>query len=280
MRRKLVYLFLVVVALTAWMPIWMLLTGSLMGAREVVESLGPVLKAGAVGFAAWPLLPMYPTLQPFVELLLDTPEFFAMFWNSCLQVFPILIGQVVIGAPAAWAFARYEFRFKKLLFSLYIALMLMPFQVTMVSNYLVLDSLDLIDTMWSIILPGAFSTFPVFIMNRFFAAIPKSVIEAAELDGAGPFQVFFRIGLPLAAPGILSAVVLGFLESWNALEQPLAFLKTKTNWPLSLYLPQISTDNAGVSLAASVLMLTPALLIFFFGQKYLEQGIAASGLKD
>ncbi|WP_195986215.1 carbohydrate ABC transporter permease [Clostridium sp. D33t1_170424_F3] len=280
MRRKLVYLFLVVVALTAWMPIWMLLTGSLMGTREVVESLGPVLKAGAAGFAAWPLLPVYPTLQPFVELLLDTPEFFAMFWNSCLQVFPILIGQVVIGAPAAWAFARYEFRFKKLLFSLYIALMLMPFQVTMVSNYLVLDSLNLIDTMWSIILPGAFSTFPVFIMNRFFAAIPKSVIEAAELDGAGPFQVFLRIGLPLAAPGILSAVVLGFLESWNALEQPLAFLKTKTNWPLSLYLPQISTGNAGISLAASVLMLTPALLIFFFGQKYLEQGIAASGLKD
>ena len=94
-------------------------------------------------------------------------------------------------------------------------------------------------------------------------------------------QVPFRsIGLPLGAPGILSAVVLGFLEYWNALEQPLTFLKDQTLWPLSLYLPTVTADNAGASLAASVIMLLPALLIFLFGQKYLEAGISASGLKD
>ena len=150
----------------------------------------------------------------------------------------------------------------------------------MVSSYLVLDGLGLMDSIWAIILPGAASTFPVFIMVRFFAAIPSAVTEAAALDGAGPFQIFWRLGLPLGAPGILAAVVLGFLEYWNALEAPLTFLRDKSLWPLSLYLPAISADNAGISLVASVIMLIPALLIFLFGQKYLEQGIIASGTKD
>ena len=221
-----------------------------------------------------------PEMIELVQLLLDSPEFFKMFWNSCAQVFPLVAGQILIGAPAAWAFARYDFRFKKALFLLYIILMLMPFQVTMVSSYLVLDSMKLMDTVWAIILPGAASTFPVFIMTRFFAAIPASLTEAAALDGAGPFRVFLRVGLPMGAPGILSAVILGFFEYWNALEVPLTFLKDPKNWPLSLYLPSISADNLGISLMASVVMLTPALLIFLFGQKYLEQGICAAGLKD
>ncbi|BDF68547.1 carbohydrate ABC transporter permease [Pseudoflavonifractor phocaeensis] len=279
MKKWLIGMVLVLVAFFVWVPLWLLLSGSLMGAEEMAQNLAPVLK-NAEGTAVWPLLPMYPTLKPYVELLLDTPQFFAMFWNSCRQVFPVVLGQVLIGAPAAWAFARFRFRGKKALFSLYIVLMLMPFQVTMVSSYLVLDGLGLMNTVWAIILPGAVSTFPVFLMVRFFTAIPSALTEAAALDGAGPFQTFLHVGLPLGAPGILSAVVLGFLEYWNALEQPLVFLKDKTLWPLSLYLPTVTADNAGVSLVASVIMLVPALLIFLFGQKYLEAGISAAGMKD
>ena len=279
MKKWLIGMVLTFIAFFVWVPLWLLISGSFMGAEEMAQNLAPVV-SGTEGTALWPLLPMYPTLRPYLELLLDTPQFFAMFWNSCRQVFPVVIGQVLIGAPAAWAFARFRFRGKKALFSLYIVLMLMPFQVTMVSSYLVLDGLGLMDTAWAIILPGAVSTFPVFIMVRFFTAIPSALTEAAALDGAGPFQTFLHVGLPLGAPGILSAVVLGFLEYWNALEQPLTFLKDKTLWPLSLYLPTVTADNAGVSLVASVIMLVPALLIFLFGQKYLEQGITAAGMKD
>lgn len=279
MKKWMIGGVLTVIALFVWVPLWLLISGSLMGAEEMAQNLAPVL-GNKEGAALWPLLPMYPTLGPYVELLLDTPQFFVMFWNSCRQVSPVVLGQVAIGAPAAWAFARYRFRGKKALFTLYIILMLMPFQVTMVSSYLVLDGIGLMDTIWAIILPGAVSTFPVFLMTRFFAAIPESLIEAAALDGANPFQVFLRVGIPLGAPGILSAVVLGFLEYWNALEAPLTFLKDKTLWPLSLYLPTVTADNAGVSLVASVIMLIPALLIFLFGQRYLEQGIAAAGLKE
>ncbi len=279
MRKWMIAMLLSAAALFVWVPLWMLLSASFMGSREMVHNLAPVLNEEA-GYAHWPILPQYPTLKPYVELLLDAPEFFTMFWNSCKQVFPIVAGQIVIGAPAAWAFARFRFRGKGVLYALYIILMLMPFQVTMVSSYFVLDRLGMMNTVWAIILPGAVSTFPVFLMIRFFAAIPSALTEAASLDGAGAWQIFIHLGLPLGVPGILSAVVLGFLEYWNALEQPMTFLKDQTLWPLSLYLPTVTAENAGASLAASVIMLTPALLIFLFGQKYLEAGIAASGMKD
>ncbi len=279
MKKWMIAMLLSAAALFVWVPLWMLLSASFMGSREMVHNLAPVLSEEA-GYAHWPILPQYPTLKLYVELLLDAPEFFTMFWNSCKQVFPIVAGQIVIGAPAAWAFARFRFRGKGVLYALYIILMLMPFQVTMVSSYFVLDRLGLMNTVWAIILPGAVSTFPVFLMIRFFAAIPSALTEAASLDGAGAWQIFIHLGLPLGVPGILSAVVLGFLEYWNALEQPMTFLKDQTLWPLSLYLPTVTAENAGASLAASVIMLTPALLIFLFGQKYLEAGIAASGMKD
>lgn len=279
MRKWMIAMLLSAAALFVWVPLWMILSASFMGSREMVHNLAPVLNEEA-GYAHWPILPQYPTLKPYVELLLDAPEFFTMFWNSCKQVFPIVAGQIVIGAPAAWAFARFRFRGKGVLYALYIILMLMPFQVTMVSSYFVLDRLGMMNTVWAIILPGAVSTFPVFLMIRFFAAIPSALTEAASLDGAGAWQIFIHLGLPLGVPGILTAVVLGFLEYWNALEQPMTFLKDQTLWPLSLYLPTVTAENAGASLAASVIMLTPALLIFLFGQKYLEAGIAASGMKD
>ena len=279
MRKIPIVLFLLVLAFFVWTPLWMIISGAFMGANEAGRSFGPVL-GGAVGEAIWPLIPRYPTLRSFAELFLDTPQFFVMFWNSCRQVFPIIAGQILLGAPAAWAFARYRFKGRNVLFSLYIILMLMPFQVTMVSSFLLLDSLGLMDTVWAIILPGAASTFPVFIMTRFFQAIPKALIESAALDGASPFMIFLKVGLPMGAPGILSAVVLGFLEHWNALEAPLTFLRDRTLWPLSLYLPAVSAENLGVSMVASVLMLIPALLIFMFGQRYLEQGISAAGMKD
>ena len=279
MRKWLIAILLCVLALLVWIPLWMIMSASFMESEEMTQNLAPVL-SDKTGYALWPLLPQYPTLHYYVELLLDSPEFFTMLWNSCGQVFPVVIGQILVGAPAAWAFARYDFGGKKFLYAIYIVLMLLPFQVTMVSSYFVLDRLGLMNTVWAIILPGAVSTFPVFLMIRFFAAIPTALTEAAALDGAGPWQIFWYIGLPLGAPGILSAVVLGFLEYWNMLEQPMTFLKDKTLWPLSLYLPAVTSENAGASLAASVIMLLPALLIFLFGQRYLEAGISASGLKD
>ena len=129
----------------------------------------------------------------------------------------------------------------------------------MVSSYLVPEQLGLIDTVWAVILPGAASTLPVFIMTRFFMDIPGGGHGGGSRGWGFLISDFLRFGLPLGAPGILSAVVLGFLEYWNAIEAPQAFLKNQALWPLSLYMSNITADNAGVSLIASLITLMPPL---------------------
>lgn len=265
--------------LVAW-PLWFMLTGAITSTAELNENIGMVFNPALEGYANWPMLPQYPTLRALIELLMDTPQFFVMFWNTCKIVFPQLLGQLLIATPAAWALSKFRFRGRKLIFTLYIVLMLMPFQVTMVTSYLVNSTIGVMDTIWAIVLPGIFSTFPVFIMARGFDQVPDVLLESAALDGASHIQSFFRIGLALGKPGILAAMVLSFLEAWNAIEQPLVFLKDRALWPLSLLLSDIATQNLGLAMGASLVMLLPAVLIFSFGQKYLELGIQASGIKE
>lgn len=278
-RKKIILVFLCLLAFVACYPIIFLFSGSFMGTSELNENLKPVL-AGTQGFVLWRLIPISPTLRSYIELLIDSPAFFKMFWNSVVLTMGILAGQLIIGVPAAWGFAKFKFPFKKALFTLYIVLMMMPFQVLMLSNYLVLDKLHMIDTHLGIILPAVFSTFPVFIMYRFFCGVHDAVIESAKIDGAGNIQIFIWLGLPLGSAGIISAMVLGFLEYWNLIEQPLTFLKDKTLWPLSLFLPNIGLEQAGVAFTTSIVTLIPAILVFMGGQDYLEQGIVAAAVKE
>lgn len=278
--KKLIYVSMTFLALIFIFPILFLAVGSLMGKNELTSLLLPVLKEGSRGYASWKLFPEYPTLKHYVEVLLDTPEFFTMFWNSVKITAGALVGELLVGMPAAWGFAKFDFPGKNFLFTLYIALMMMPFQVMLLGNYLVLDQLGLLDSLLGIIFPAVFSTFPVFIMYRFFKGIPLALLEAARLDGAGELRLFFMVAIPLGSPGVISAIVLGFLEYWNLIEQPMVFLKTKELWPLSLYLPNIDMSHAGSAFAASVITLIPAVLVFLSGQDYLEQGIVSTAVKE
>ena len=266
-------------ALVICLPVYLLVTGSLKGGTELKENLMPILSE-AGGMVSFGLLPNYPTLKNYIELLFDKPDFYVVFFQSMKIVGLTLAGQILVGVPAAWAFVRFSFPGKKALFTFYIILMMMPFQVTMLSSYLVLNGLGLINTSWSVILPGVFSTFPVFLIYRAFSGIPKGLLEAAQMDGAGEWKLFFHIGLPLGSSGISSAFVLGFLEYFSLIEQPLAFLKDKDLWPLSLYLPEIGLSEAGYAFAASVVALIPAVFVFLLGQDYLEKGIVASAIKE
>ena len=273
------FIILFLFALLVWAPLAMLVTGTLTPTSEIRARLIGVLGSGAQ-LASWRFLPERATLKHYVELLLDTPAFYKVFFNSCIQVLPAVAGEILIGAPAAWALSQYRFPGRKLLSWLYILLMILPFQVTMASSYLVLYKINCIDTPFAIILPAAFSAFPVFIMTKFFAGIPKDLLEAARMDGANEWAVFTRLGLPLGLPGILSAALMGFVEGWNAVEQPITFLKSPVNYPLSVFLPATTVENAGVSFVSALVTLAPALLIFLMGQTYLEQGILASGIKE
>lgn len=278
-KQALILLPLLAMAALTLAPLLFLTVGSVMGTNEIKDCIRPMAN-GTGGYVSWRLLPLYPTLKHIVELLFDSPEFFQMFWNSFEITAATLLGQLLLGMPSAWGLARYRFPGKRVVYMLYIVLMMMPFQVTMLSEYLVLDRLKLLDSLWAVILPGVYSTFSVFITYRFFCGIPESIIEAARCDGAGELWIFFKIGIPLGAAGMISALVLQFLECWSMIEQPITFLKTKSLWPLSLYLPQISLEQAGFALAASLVTLLPALLVFLAGSDYLEQGIVAAAIKE
>lgn len=268
--------FLLLILVIMVFPLFMLAVNSLMGRQELLETCGAVL-ADYGENAGIRIFPMYPTLRAYVRLLLDSPEYFTAFWNSMIQTVGILAGQLLVAVPAAWAFARCRFPGKQILWFLYMLLMILPFQVTMVSGYLVLNAADLMDTRAAVILPGIFSTLPVFILRKTFAGIPREILEAAQIDGAGSLGTFFYVGIPLGVPGIFSILILGFLEYWNAIEQPMTYLKTEALWPLSLYLPQMVNTEITAAFAASIVTLLPAVLIFFYGQDSLEQGIVASG---
>ena len=278
-RRAALYVFLTVLGIFFCTPVLFLLTGSVTSRYELGQYLAPLSDA-AKGFVYWKWMPDYPAFSHYENVLLFTPQFYVVFWNSVKITAFILAGQLLVAVPAAWAFAIYPFPRRRLLFTVYLALMLMPFQVTMLSSYLVLNGLHLMNTHGAVILPAVFSAFPVFLIYRSFCGIPKELLEAARVDGAGEWQIFWRMGIPLASGGILSSAVLGFLECWNLIEQPLAFLKDQSLWPLSLYLPEISLDQAGYAFVASVITLIPALFVFLLGRDYLERGIAAAALKE
>ena len=278
-KRTALYLFLTALGVFFCTPVLFLLAGSVTSRYELGQYLVPLSDA-AKGFVYWKWMPDYPAFSHYENVLLFTPQFYVVFWNSVKITAFILAGQLLVAVPAAWAFAIYPFPRRRLLFTVYLALMLMPFQVTMLSSYLVLNGLHLMNTHGAVILPAVFSAFPVFLIYRSFCGIPKELLEAARVDGAGEWQIFWRMGIPLASGGILSSAVLGFLECWNLIEQPLAFLKDQSLWPLSLYLPEISLDQAGYAFVASVITLIPALFVFLLGRDYLERGIAASALKE
>lgn len=281
MKKKngIVVAILTAACLLVWIPLLLMAAASLMPEDELYWRYLSPLGLGKDRVRAV-LFPSYPSLESFAELLIRSPGFFVMFWNSCIQVLPMLAGQLFVAAPAAWAFAKFRFKGKKLLFGIYVILMILPFQVTQVSNYLVLDRLGILDSHLALILPGIWSTLPVYIMAKTFETIPGALMEAAYLDGAGEFYTFFHVGVPLGYPAIVTSLMLSFVEGWNALEQPTTYLKNKTLWPLSLYLPGIAQDKASVAFAAALITCMLPVLIYFNCQEELEQGVAASGVKQ
>lgn len=261
-----------VVFVIAGGPILLLSGGSIKGNDELTFLLAPILKETSKNID-WRIFPQYPTLRHYISVMIDTPEFWVLFWNSMKIVLLVVLGQICISIPAAWGFATYRTKINIWIFRFYVFFMLLPFQAKMLADYLILDCLNLIDTHWAIILPGIFSTFPIFILFQFFIKIPREVIESARMDGATEWIVFLKIGIPLARNGIVSVLILSFIEYWNIIEQPLIFLKRKELWPLSLYMPQITESQIGDSFAKIVIITMPLILIFLICQENLQDGI-------
>ena len=191
----------------------------------------------------------------------------------------ILAGQLVISCLGGYGFAKFSFRGKNVIFFFVIILMMMPLQVTLVPNYIVFERLGLIGSYASVILPGVFSTFGVFLLTQFFSSIPNSIIEAAKLDGASQIQILCKIIVPYAKSGVASLCILNFIDTWNMVEQPLIFLKDSTKYPLSVFLANVSRENLSISFVCGILAILPVFLLFLYLKDSLISGIENTNLK-
>ncbi len=272
-------IFAIAAAVLSVMPLVFLMCGTFTNEVELDQILAPVIGDG-MGYATWHFIPLYPTVKNVVELLFDTPEYYVLFWNSVKIVGVVIAGQLLFAVPAAWGLARSHSRWAKMIFGLYMFCMILPFQVTMLSQYIVLNGMHMVNTHWAIILPLVFSTFPIFIMFSAFERVPASVVEAARLDGAGGFMIFAHMAVPIAKKGILSAAILGFLEYWNIVEQPVVFLRDRSLWPLSVYLPEVSAGGAGRAFAFALFSCIPSLIVFYIGRDVLAEGISIGSADD
>jgi multiple sugar transport system permease protein len=265
-------------------PIVVTFTNSLMTEQEISINYGPIgqmnqtVEGRTSLYVNMKLLPDQVTLKQYGKVLMDSPIYLAMFWNSVFMVVPIIAGQTLIASLAAYAFSKLQFRGRDYLFLIYVLTMLMPFQVTLVPNYIMADKLGLLNHSNAILLPGIFAAFGVFILRQFMLEIPYAYIEAAKMDGASHLRIFCKIMIPMIRPGLASLVILLFVDYWNMVEQPLIFLDDPFRHPLSVYLSRIS-DEPGIAFAASMLYMAPMVLLFLYAETYFTGGIQLSGIK-
>ncbi len=266
------------------MPIILTMTNSFMAESEISSNYGSVFatneKGGKVFISKQVNLKFIPDMVSFHQyytVLLQSPEYLLKFWNSVILVGPILVFQLLIACFASYGFARTQGKLKSIVFFIYVILTLMPYQVTLVPNYLVSDWLNLLDKRWAIWLPGIFSPFAVYLLTKFMKRVPKSMIEAAKVDGAGEMKIFWKICMPLCKGAICSVAILIFMDYWNMVEQPLILLSDAEMHPLSIFLSKINQGEIGLAFAVAVIYMIPSLFIFLYGEDYLIEGITYQG---
>jgi len=286
-RNIILLLLMLILSIMFLFPLVITVTNSFMTEKEITQNYlaitfniqNNIIEDTIPEFVNIKFIPDIVTLKQYFVLLIERSNYLSMFWNSVLLVVPIVVGQIIIASLAAYAFTFIKFKGRETLFLVYIITMMMPFQVTLVSNYLIIGKLGLSDNYLSIILPGIFNTFGVFLLRQFMTYIPEEYIEAAKIDGGSHFKIYSRIILPMVKAGVAALAILIFIDYWNMVEQPLIFLQSQELQPLSIFLSNINIDERGISFAASTIYMIPMLLIFIYGENYLIEGIQLSGLK-
>jgi multiple sugar transport system permease protein len=259
----------------------LLAAGALVTAFPFVWMLFASVKPRSEAVAYPPrLLPEQPTLEFFAQLFTELD--FGRYLINTLAIVVICMGGLLLMAAAGYGFAKFSFPGRDALFFLVLVTMMIPGQVTMIPSFLILNGMNLTNTLIGIALPMLVSGFSLFLFRQFMTTIPTEVIEAARVDGAGELRIFIRIILPMSGPILSVQVVLTFIAGWNAFLWPLIMANDERLYTLSVGLSllnqQIAT-NPSLQMAASTLMVVPILIVFIVFQRYIVQGFALSGLK-
>jgi multiple sugar transport system permease protein len=203
--------------------------------------------------------------------------------NSVIVAVCRVFGEVLTASLAAYAFARMEFRFKNLIFVMYLATMIIPHQMLLVPRFILYQEIGIHDTLWALILPGMFTVFGTFLLRQFFMGIPKDLTDAAKMDGASELQCYYQIVMPLAKPAIASLMILAFVWSWNDYETPLVMLTSEEIFTIPIGLTRYMDEGGGMSpslaMAGAVSSIVPVIVVFLILQRQFIQALTRTGMK-
>lgn len=262
------YLLGTLIAVLATIPfLWMITTS--LKARGALMSI-PI---------EW--IPKEPTLAAYVKVFSKFP-FFRTIGNSLFISVTYTVITLIFASMAAFAFAKLEFPRAGMLLKVFLATMMIPTQVTMIPLFVVMNKMQLINTYSSVILPSIFRPFAIFLLVQQMRTIPNDYLDAARIDGASTFRVYFRVALPLCRPTLATLSITTFMEAWNDYLWPLLMLTDKVKMTLPIALStlngQYSTEY-NVLMAGSLISMVPIILVYIFAQKYFENGMMAGGIK-
>ncbi|MBO7474190.1 MAG: carbohydrate ABC transporter permease [Ruminococcus sp.] len=279
-----ILVFIFLVALVFLMPTVLTIANSFMTSKEITSNYGAMFKNMISGKkdiisenVNLKFIPDKVTFAQYKAVLIQNSDYLMKFWNSVILTVPITVFQMLVAILTAYGFSRYPNKFKSIIFFAYIILMIMPYQVTLVPNFLVADKFNMLDTRKAIILPAIFSPFSIFLLTKVMRRIPVSYVEAAKLDGASELKILTKIYVPLCKGAIVSISMLVFIDYWNMVEQPIVLMKNNNLHPLSVFLSEINTGDIGLAFAVGTVYMIPTVLMFLYGEDYLIEGISYSG---
>lgn len=268
--RVLVYAVLILGTLVTLVPfIWILAT-SLKPASEIVR-MPPTF------------FPENWTLNSYKTIFNDPKIPLARFYlNSALVAFGRVIITLFLSSLVGYVFAKYNFRGKNLLFGFILIQLMVPFTVIMIPAYLILVQLRLIDTLWGLVIPSMVDAFGIFLMRQFIETFPNDLIDAARIDGSGEFGIYRKIVLPNLGAALATLGIFTFMTTWNDYLWPLIVITTHEKRTLPLLLTWYNSQHGqryDLTMAASILVLIPVLLVYVFFQRWIVRGVALSGMK-
>ncbi len=262
----------------------LLLAGGVLMLMPFVWAFSTSFRLGRESFSLPPQwLPTDWRISNYQDVL-DALPFFRFVFNSLKVAVLITVIQVVTCSTAAFAFARLRFRGRDALFFVFLSSLMVPQYVTIIPIFIIIRRLELLDSHWALILPSAFSAFGVFLLRQYFMTIPRDLEDAARVDGAGFFEIYWRIMMPLVAPALVTLTIFSFNYHWNEFFRPLIFLSTWEQMTLPLGLTvlrgYLGTGNTAAVMAGVTMALAPVLVVFLLFQRYLIEGITLTGLKE
>lgn len=273
MRKNLIvkfsiYAVLIALAASMLLPFWWMLSTSLMTDTEVFQYPPKLLPQSP----RWENYPEAMALQPFGRYFL----------NTTIVTFFSVAGQLLFCSMAAYAFARLRFKWRDKIFVLYLATMMIPAMVTLIPAFLIITAFGWMNTYFALIAPSLSSVWGIFLLRQFFLTIPKDLEEAARLDGAHEFAIYWRIVLPLAKPALATLAIFAFMNSWKDFLWPLIVTSQTEMRPVEVGIASFSTIYAldwTHQMAAAVIVMLPIIIVFFLAQRYFVRGITLTGLK-